>query len=110
MRIPIARGSLSPCGQKAKRLADTGRGSGPADESVVFIIGLDSHPDEVGPVFDGQGPMGQSAPGRPEAANRLEMQRRLPRVILQQAETLVGKFLNVPRQVRISTRPEVSCH
>ncbi len=53
--------------------------------------------------------MSESEPCRPEAANLLEVQRRMPWVILQQAETLVGDFLDLSRQRQAGHRLRRFC-
>ncbi len=49
-------------------------------------------PDNVGTILDGNGPVVNSDSGGPEPANLFEMERRVPRISLEQTVILVGEL------------------
>jgi hypothetical protein len=60
-------------------------------------VGADPEPYERVDRFDGEGPVVSPDPGRPEAADLLEVERRVTRVLLQPRVRLIGEVLDMWR-------------
>jgi len=68
-----------------------------AKQPVVIGMGADPEPHEPVFRFHGQGAVVGSNPSRPEATDLFEVERRVPRVLLQARVCLVGEILDVRR-------------
>jgi len=79
---------------------------GLANEPVVRCVCANPEPDEPIGGLDRDRTVTQTNARRPEAADFLEMERRVPGIGLQQAKRLVGELLHGRRQNAI-TNPEV---
>ncbi len=64
------------------------------DEPVVVGVAADPEPQDAVVNFHAQCPVGQPDAGGSEAANLLEVQRRVLRIAFQESEILIGKFLD----------------
>ena len=69
-------------------------------------MGADPEPYEPVERFDGKGAVVSPDPGRPEAADFLEMERRMTRVLFQPRVRLIGEALDMWRQGPVG-RPEI---
>jgi hypothetical protein len=47
---------------------------------LIFIVAADPHPDAIVAVLNRQGAVGKTNSGRPETADFLQLERRMPRV------------------------------
>lgn len=61
-------------------------------QPIVASMGADPEPYESVERFDGEGAVVSPDPGRPEAADPLEMERRMTRVLLQSRVRLICEF------------------
>lgn len=66
-------------------------------QPVVIGMGADPKPHEPVFRFHGQGAVVGSNPSRPEATDLFEVERRVPRVLLQARVCLVGEALDIRR-------------
>ena len=51
------------------------------DKPVILGVRADPEPCEIGPVFDGHGPIMQADTDRPEASNAFQVKRGMSRVL-----------------------------
>lgn len=77
-----------------------------ADQSVVAGMGSDPKPHEAVSRLDRESTMTTADSDGPEAANLLEMQRRVPWVVLEANESFVRELLDSLGQVSVA-HPEV---
>ena len=68
-----------------------------AKESVVFAVMPNPEPDNIGAVLHGSGSIVNADTNRPHPPDFLEVQRWMPRVVLEQFVICVGKLLNLLR-------------
>ena len=77
-----------------------------AEQVVVVGMGADPEPHEVVRGLDGQGAILAPNPGRPEAPNLLEMERRVTWVLLEARVRCVRELLDLLRQGPVAC-PEI---
>jgi len=66
-----------------------------AKQPIVAGMGADPEPYEPAARFDGKGAVVSPDPDRPEAADLLEVERRMTRVLLQPRVRLIGEVLDM---------------
>ena len=77
-----------------------------AEQLVVIRMGADPEPHEAVRGLDGQGAILPTNPSRPEAPNLLEMERRVPWVVLEVGVGCVREVLGRLRQGPVAC-PEI---
>ena len=77
-----------------------------AKQPIVVCMGTDPEPHEPVCRFDGESAVMSPDPSRPEAADLLEVKRRMPRILFEPRVRLIGEIPNLGRQGPIQ-RPEV---
>lgn len=71
------------------------------NEPVVFAVMPYPEPDDIVAVLHRSSPIVDTHSGRPHPSHLLEVQRWMPRVILEEAEVRVGKLLNLFRELLV---------
>jgi hypothetical protein len=69
-----------------------------AKQTIVVGMAANPEPDEAVERVDGQGSVVRADPGRPEAADLLEVNRRMPGILLQARVGLIGEIAYLGRQ------------
>ena len=66
-----------------------------AEQPLVVCMSADPEPYEPVRRFDREGTVASPDPSRPEAADLLDVKRRVPRVLLQTRVRLIGELLDL---------------
>ena len=73
-----------------------------ADEAIILSVGTDSPPQQTSIHYDRQGPVPGADTRGIEAADSLEMERRMVGIGLEKLERLVGQRADLLRQCFVS--------
>jgi len=99
-RVPITSSPIATSWPSAT-LCSGERAEVSAEQSVVFGVAPDPEPDEPVVHLDGQGAVAAAYPRRPDVSGLLEPKGRVPRVLLEALESLIGESLDLRQKVPI---------